>query len=30
VHVAITAPENASDAADDLFEQFIAADQASQ
>jgi hypothetical protein len=30
VHVTITAPENAREAADDLFEQFIAADQANQ
>ena len=30
VHVTITAPENASDAADELFEQFIAADQPNQ
>jgi hypothetical protein len=30
VHVTITAPENARDAADELFEQFIAADQANQ
>ena len=30
VHVTITAPENARDAADELFEQFIAADRANQ
>jgi hypothetical protein len=30
VHVTITAPENARDAADELFDQFIAADQANQ
>lgn len=30
VHVTITAPENASDAADELFEQFIPADQPNQ
>jgi hypothetical protein len=30
VHLTITAPENARDAADELFEQFIAADQANQ
>jgi hypothetical protein len=30
VHVTITAPENARDAADELFDQFIAADQADQ
>jgi hypothetical protein len=30
VHVTITAPENARDAADELFEQFTAADRANQ
>ncbi|HEU4693188.1 MAG TPA: hypothetical protein VFS23_32720 [Vicinamibacterales bacterium] len=30
VHVTITAPENAREAADELFEQFIAADGANQ
>ena len=30
VHVTITAPENARDAADELFEQFIAADPENQ
>jgi hypothetical protein len=30
VHVTITAPENARDAADDLFEQFVGADQTTQ